>query len=731
MPPPAVCALALLVATAGTAAGQQSDGASGESGVPTPPAVASDLPAEGWIDRDTPVELTLDRPLGRGERVAVFAGTTDVTDLFRPSAGGEALRYAPRAVGLPAGESELTVYHVTEGPVDAGAGTSATDGSAAPGSATDGASGPARWEEVARFPLRVRGALGLETARFDPSLDLSLEGQLAEGHDPEEAAPLRSTYQDLSGQLSVDGEVTRGDFRGTLQMSVLGVSHQENALRFGELQDDAPPVDLSNYLLQFGLGASTLAQGHVSMGSQRHLISGFSSRGAVMSVKPSDRVDVSVGAVNGSSIVGWDNPIGLEDTDHMVLSGAVGVEVLERPGALRVELTGMDGSVLPFAGFNQGEVNDAEESRGFGLSLQASDASGRLRLEGGFARSAFDNPEDPTLAQEDDLVEVEEEAKSARYLEASVGVLQNVMLSETKSASLTLGWRHERVDPLYRSVGAYAQADRDANRLEAQAQVAGISVRGSHARSEDNLDEVPSILKTLTRRSGVQVGVPLGQLLGSDPYGGGSPWLPSLSWGWDRTRQLADALPENGGFDESHLPDQVSTNHTASADWQFTAVSFGYRFNRSHQDNRQEGRADADFTNLVHGWTLGVRPVPILSVDLSFDLESAENHEVDETDDTRRWGVRTTLSPLEQSTLSFSLSHTVTEDEAETSRRENTQIDAQWASFIPGLERLGAQYYLRFSRSLGETFDSVFDLDDRTENWTLSSGLTFAVAPGR
>lgn len=725
----------LLVAGLGPrhATAQEATGSSGpppgEAQAPDPLVVEADVPADGWIDGDTPVELTLDRPLARGERVAVFVGATDVTDLFRPSTDGEALRYAPRTVGLPGGENELTVYHVVEAPVAA----EATGGVTAPvaAEATGGAREASRWEEIASFPLRVRGALGFETGRFTPALDLSLEGRLAEGHEPEAAGPARSTYQDLSGQLSLDGEVTRGSFRGTLQMSALGVTHEEDALRFRELEDDAPQVDLSDYQLQLGLGESTLSQGHVSMGSHRHLISNFSSRGALLAVEPSDRVDVSFGAVNGSSIVGWANPVGLDDDDHMVLSGAVGVELLDRPGTLRVELTGMDGSVLPLSGFNQGEVNDAETSRGLGVSLQASDPSGRLRLEGGWARSSFDNPDDPTLAQGDDLAAVEEEARNARYLEASVGVLDNVRLSGSRSVSLTLGWEHERVDPLYRSIGAFARADQDVNRFQAQARVAGVSIRGNHARSEDNLDEIPSILKSRTRRSGVQVRLPVGQVLGSGGFGGGSPWLPEISYGWDRTHQFGEALPENGGFSESHVPDQVSNSQSVSGAWRFSVVSFRYRFDRSHQDNRQEGRADSDFTNRVHGWSVGVRPVTKLSFDLSFDLEEAENHEQEEIDDTRRWGIRTSLSPLERSTLSFSLSNTVTEDDAGTSRRENTRIDAQWASFVPGLETLGGQYYLRFSRSLRESFDSVFDVDDRTETWSLDSGLTFAIAPGR
>lgn len=666
------------------------------------PIVEAGLTAGGWVAADRPLVLRLDRPLAPGERLAIFVGTTDYTDLFRPSADGRELTYVPRTVRFPAGEHELIVYLLAQG---------------------------GRWEELTRTPLRVRGALGLETLSVSPVLDVSVEGQLAEGHDPDAAAPPRDTYQDVTGQLSLAVEGGRGDFRSSIRAAALGVSHRPAALRFGELQGDAPKWDLSNYLLEVGSGRYGLSQGHVSVGAQRHLISGFSSRGVVLSSRPSERMELSLGAVNGSSLVGWDNLLGLHDDDHRILSGTLGMDVLERPGGLRVELSGMDGSILPISGFNQGAVNDAEESRGFGAVVQASDPGGRVRVEAGFARSTFVNPTDPTLALDDALVPVKQETRNARYLEASATVIPGIRLSESRTANLSLGWRHERVDPLYRSLGAYAGADRLDNHLEAQAQIARIDIRASHGRSEDNLEDVPSILKTKTRRTGLTLGLPLPTLFGNG-LDGGSPLLPHLSWNLDRTHQFGAGIPVNGGFDASHVPDQVSLNHTATASWTVTqAVSLGYRMNRSHQDNRQPGRENADLTAWAHGLTAGLRPLQTLSFDVSFDLEVAENHEIDETEDTWRAGVRTNWLPFERSTLGFSVSRVVTRNEAMTRRRAGTQIDAQWASFVPGLSSLGGNYFLRYARAVGEARDDLFDFDDRRETWTFSSGLSFRLSP--
>jgi hypothetical protein len=662
-----------------------------------PLRVEADLPEDGWIGKGDDVALQLSRPLQGGERLAVFLDVTDVTDLFRRSPQTGQLRYTPGAVRLPSGEHSLVFYRVVGD----------------------------QWEEISQVPLRVRGTLGLETSRAAFSLDGSLEGQLAEGHDPASAAPPRSFYQDFSGQANVEMEATRGSSHGTVKVATIGVSHQQSALRFGLLGEEAPRFDLSNYTFQAEVGSSRVHQGHVSLGSQRHLISGFSSRGTLFEARPSQRVDAAAGMVNGSSVVGWSNFFGLDNPEHRIYSGSLGLELLERAGALRLELSGMGGSVLPRAGFNQGVVNDAEQSRGFGAVMKASDASGRLRLEGGFARSMFDNPFDPTLSLGSELVPVERETSNARYVDASVAVLRNRRLAGTRTVNLTVGWQHERVDPLYRSVAAFVSADQLQNRLQAQAQVAGVNLRADHARSEDNLDEIPSILKSKTRRSAFNVGVPLPTVLART----GSPWLPRLAWGIDLTHQFGDAIPVGGGFDPSQIPDQGTTRHTASADWTVgPRVSFGYRLSYSNQDNRQPGREAADFTNRNHAWSANVQPRQNVSLNLSLALEEAENHERAEVQGTRRIGVRGNWSPFERSTLAGSISRTLVEDDAELRRQRNTQFDLQWASFVPLLSRLDGQYYVRLARSLAERSDSVFNIDSRRATWTLSSGFTFKLS---
>ena len=148
------------------------------------------------------------------------------------------------------------------------------------------------------------------------------------------------------------------------------------------------------------------------------------------------------------------------------------------------------------------------------------------------------------LSQGASLVEVRRTTRDAQYLELGVDVLQNYALTETQTATVTVQLRHERVDPLFRSVGAYSQADRLFNQVEVQGVFGQATVQAVHARSEDNLDEIPSILKTLTRQSRFNARVPLTD----DP----TEWLPTLTYSVDTTHQFGD----------SHRSAAASTNRT-------------------------------------------------------------------------------------------------------------------------------------------------------------------------
>lgn len=656
---------------------------------PEPLTVRSSA-TDGFVDADQAIELTFNRPVLRPtEQVAVFLEEMDITDLFERRPG--TLRYDPRVLPLNSGEHELVVYRVSGG----------------------------EWSEIGRVGLRVRTALGFDTSDTDPSATAAWSTRVAKGFDPEDNDP-GEIPGNVDMQLGLRSEQARGETRLVSQASVVGASEREYALRFGELEDDAPLFDLSSYQVQAARGPVELAVGHVSAGDQRHLISGFGSRGATLAVRPDERVDLSLGALHGNQVVGWGDLIGGTEADHRIVTGAVGVEALSEPGKLRVELSGMSGSILPLSGFNQGVVNDAEESRGVGVRVQAAALDRRLRVDAGFARSTFDNPDDPTLAQGLDLVDVVEETHAARYLDASVDVLRNLRLGETRSARLTVGLRHERVDPLYRSLGAYASADRLNNALDVQADVAGVGLQANWAGNRNNLDDIVSILTSKTRRRGLSLRLPLARVVESE-----SRWIPDLDASTNRTHQFGEGSPENGGFSPSHIPDQVSTDRSASASWRFDKIGLSYRWNRSEQDNRQEGREDADFVGVRHGVDVQITAWSRIQAGFNLGLESSEDLGADEVDETVRYGFNVSWQVFDRSAVSLRWSDTTTEDDAATRGRGNSSVDAQWSSVLPYLDRFQGQYFLRYTRNVSDSFDTTFDFDDERRSWWLDLGFNF------
>ncbi|HWP43210.1 MAG TPA: hypothetical protein VNO14_08255, partial [Blastocatellia bacterium] len=298
------------------------------------------------VAADEPIEFRLNRPLGRDEgTLAIIIGQSDLTGLFAVLERG--LRYDAKALPLPSGESEVTVYLVSPGN---------------------------EWREVARFTLRVgkeedrdlNGALeqaarqtrsqedaaqtakqprmlGFEKLDFNPSISLSVNSQPAQSNFPATARPDRATFTDLNLQMSFKSEIERGLFASESQFDFVGTSFRQSALRFGQLGERAPRVDLSSYLMQFKIGKVRYQAGHFTFGSSRHLMNGFSSRGLMVSVPLSSRADLAASAMNGTSITGYSNFFGLDKRRHRLVSGAVGFEFLpERPGGLRAEVSLLD-----------------------------------------------------------------------------------------------------------------------------------------------------------------------------------------------------------------------------------------------------------------------------------------------------------------------------------------------------------------------------------------------------
>lgn len=696
----------------------------------------------------TPLEqiaLSLNRSLEGAEgRLAVFIGLTEMTALFTATPNG--LSYAPRSLPLPAGESPVTIYLVS--PADAWkeiaqftlrVSNKEPTGNV-PAEAAQNASAQKTAENAGnKEPSRIARRLGLDKFAVTPSLTLGLESQPAAAHFPASTRPERPTFNDFSLQGTIQTEMARGPFNSQTNFDLVGTSFRGQALRFGELGKGAPHLDLTSYLMQFQLGKTKVALGHVPFGTNRFLIDNFFSRGITLSLPVNQRLDFALSALNGSTIVGWDNFFGLDRRKHQLISGTAGYEFLPaRPGGLRFEVNLLHGSLLPLGNFNQGNITDAEQSKGFGFRLLASDKSQRFRADAGFARSRFNNPSDPSFNQGLTVAPARASTRSARYLEASYDLIHNRPLTENKQANLTLTFRHERVEPLFRSVATSTQANKYQNQIEVVGSIGEIMMTFSNFHFNDNLDNIPSMLKSFTRRQGLILGAPLVSLFG-DPA---KPawWLPRLTYSFDRTHQFAKTLPSNADFQLEQLPNQLSTNHNFASEWQAGKWRLGYHVDDSFQANRSDREGMpvlSTLRNIAHGFSLGLNPTT--SLDLGFDLsrenlqsrDSNADKDKERNDRALRYGINLNWRITKNSALAINLSDTLGRSLGALSlisNSRNTGYNVQWSYGFgrekSALQKVKGQFYIRYANQYARSLDHLFGINSLTRSQMVNVGLS-------
>ena len=685
---PAVVFIGALLAPA-PASGQSAPDPAGASRAVE---VTANFDRHRWIAANEPIELAIGGPVDPAGRIAVMIGDVDFTALFERTQKG--LRYRPGAISLPPGERELVVYHV----------------------ATDHA-----WQEVGRFGMKVLTRGGYERAEAKPAVDVANKGQLASRSVPGLPAAARDRFQDVSFNLGLDTATVRRGWTTTTRVNVVGVSYQPEALRFAQQSADAPYVDLAGYHVTTGNRFATVALGHVSFGSHRHLFNNFASRGALATVRFGSRIDIGLTALNGSPIVGWNNIAGLQQSRHRVAGATLGLELTPNPGRLRVEASVLNARLLPRSGFNEGSITDAETNRGVGVRVMATDARQRFRFDSGFARSRFGNPGDPLLSGGVALVPVRDETRSARYLDVSYAFLNDVAMGRHKT-TLVAAYRHEMVQPLFGSLMSFVRADVLQHVAEITGNLGPIAVQAAGTWMHDNLDGIASILETRTRLQQVNVAVPFAM------FSRTKTWLPIATYTIARMHQRGAGLPVNSDFQDSHVPDQVSTNHTAGIEFQQARWRAGYRFNHSLQDNRQVGRTLADLANLTNTVSVGIMPGPRADFSLDVAFEGAENREVQRNDVTRRVGLSGNWRLTSQTGVTAMVSTTFLRNNVDASESRATDVNLQFAQTIPFTKRPAgkpqAQVFVRFARQSAFALIALGTAPDERRLWTVNTGVT-------
>lgn len=720
--------------------------------------VTASFSGQDSVAKDEPIELRWNRQLLKTEgRIAVIIGTTDVTSLFTYFEQGT--KYRPPVLPLAAGKSELIVYLVSQ---------------------------EDEWKEVGRFALNVREEIqttvsdanslqpqaasvtkrrfGFDKLEVTPALNLGVKSQVFETHFPEANRPERPTFVDVTISGAWKSEMTRGRMSMQQQFDIVGSSAQNEALRFDKLGTEAPRVDLSGYLMQFDAGKIKFSAGHSTFGSHRQLINNFASRGLTATIPLGSRIDFNLIAMNSTSIVGWENFFGLVNRQHRLFGGVAGIELLKRPGGLRIEGGFIDAWFQAARqNFNQSNVNDAERSRGASARVLFKDNSERIRFDAGITRSIFVNPPDPLLVQGidngdgRDIVPSRQVRRNARYLDASLDLFRDFSFGPAKSLSantgdasqkvssvensvpplepkkfsLTLNLRHERVAPLFKSIAATTQADLFQNQMEMVGRFGEMNFSAGFTRSNDNLGGIQTILRTNTERSVFAFNTPSQGLLSSKLSRVPNPFMPRIGFTREYVRARADFIPIGGGFDQpGSIPDLATTRQTVTAEWQFKEMRIAYALDDSLQDNRAPGRERADFRNTAHNASFGWRPRPTFEINLDLSSESGINREQNQKNRTLRLAFQTNWQATSRQNITSNFSSINGSDIPLANSNRNIELNVQWNYRLTNesesrFRKRQTSLFVRYSNRFARTRSSLEDIRNLTRLQTFNTGLNF------
>lgn len=701
---------------------------------------------------DAAIAFNLNRRLRENEKIAVTIAETDVSGLFVQAENQ--FNYDAKLLPLPVGNSTVTVYLIEPNgnwrellrlPMSVqnpkieetkSENSASADGLKPEIQETPKAAQPEQTANAESKTEETKTETPVETEKtrffkFLPTFTISMAAQPFQSNFPIENRPeKRATFNDFdfTGSIKTEGKI--GVLKNESNFDFAGSSFKQKTLQFGALGEKALDVDLASYLMNFEVGKAKVSLGHTSFGSNRHLVSSFSSRGLSVNVPLNERFDLTGGILNGTSILGFGNFFGLSKIRHQMQGATLGIEIFpKRKNAMRVEVTGFNGYLQALNGVSEGRIVDAERSRGFGLRFLTSDKSDRFKLEFGYALSRFSNPQDTTLDPEGNAVPLPAAVRSAHYADASYQILKDIKLTKTKNLNLNFAFRYEFVEPLFRSLGASAAADKFSNEYAFDGSIGEITFQAGHLRSNDNLRNVPSILKLLTRTNRFAVALPLTALIGKSENP--SPFLPRLGYSVDRTKNFGAGIPTNGGFeiDLATIPELVNTNQIFSAAWQFKRFNVEYTYNRSFADNRQKDNEKDDQLGWVHGISVGVNPLRTLSFNGGLTFDSQRNFSLETVNQTKSVNVGASWQMFKGATLTGDVSHALAGDLAKTSRNRNVNYSGQFAYTFSReksrFKKFGMQTFVRFADAFVRRRDFTNNFNDLTRTKILTAGMTF------
>lgn len=528
------------------------------------PSVAANAPLHFMFSKTTHIE---------DGRYAVLLGTEDLTASFTWISPTQ-LNGLFNDMPLPQGANILRAYQITD---------------------------DNQWVEIGEAKIMVTApndnGQANHPAVFHPRLIIGVKSQLRESHSATATPPLRRTYQDATLLGSFTSEYADDDSSFNSQLNFAGSSYRPEAIDFGVQSGGAPKIDVANYLVQSTFnnraGVTGLSLGYVQAGNNPLLASGIGqsdlpsgsgigNRGALFTQKFNDRLDFSAAVQNATSLLGGNNLTGLNDPQHRFTTLALGGEVLERLGGLRIEITSFNGIVKPTFAMGEATLQDAEQSQGLGLRAQSQTAEGDIRSDVVFARSTFT----PSGSSTHSIPAGPSVKGNAWYASLDYDVLRNIELSTTQFLSLSLQARHDFSASTYKSLGSWAGADFVSDSLGISAYLGVISSQLQIGQRTDNVDNANAFFKNRAPTLNFNLAAPLGQLFDSSQP---SPWLPSSSYSYSRNHNYADRRFIPAWATIADLSNMQSTSHGLDFNWQIKTVGLHYQYSRNLQNNQQIG----------------------------------------------------------------------------------------------------------------------------------------------
>jgi len=672
--------------------------------------------SEGWLKQNEPLEISINDSAGlQSNNLAFFIGKTDVSSFVSKGSNGSYV-YDAKSLSLPAGTSELKIYDKS-------------------GNISD-------WVELGSIELKVLSSGGFSVSKFTPKIEVNINAKITDSQsgDSDSLSPEGDDKidNDFSSTMLFETQHKRTDgLEITSTTNIISSSQRQSALRFGEKQNNAPKVDLSEYIVTAVKGKTKVQLGHISQGNHPLLVDNLSHRGLMIERQINNRVSVGLSTQSGREITGYNHLFGFTTEKSKISTFTIGVDLLKREGAAKLELSYLNGTTIAESNFDEGQVPTAEDNSGYGIRLTTSNESGKLTTDIAYARSRYTNPTEDTLEfNGEKLVDVKATTNNALYTSIGYQLLSEKKLSNSITADLSVNLRYAQTDSEYKSLAASPNPDERLKEVGFTGRVGLVDFQLKYARSRDNLENIASILSTQTNTTEMAFNTSLKEMFGVGKNGDPNRFnklLPSLSFSGQRVQQYALNSPktEDSDFnDNSHLPNQLNLTLSNSLEWEFDKWSLGYQTEWSDQDNKQTGRDKADFNTLGHQLSLTLRPKESISLGISAGRVRARDEEQSTKRYDNTYGLNLDWQINEKITLSANHSKNRNKDnlniEKGLSTNNGVKLSYQFNIATPKGKKLPGQVFVRYAKQDASSSNKEQNINTNAKNSAVYAGVNFS-----